>query len=338
MPVRIGGSPRNFVGHEVTDKEWQLIEEITRDFCKLPLTELAGTVCELLEWRRPNGGLKSTECYLFLQNLRERGMLPWLPEPKPMIKRPAREIAPDHATDPQPPLNGPLSQYAPVIFERIEDADARLLFRQFIHRYHYLGHKQACGAQLRYFIRSRHDPNQLLACLLFTSAAWKMAPRDEYIGWNADVRPQNLPRIINQSRFLIMPWVKIPHLASHILGLSIQQLRVDWEKFYGVRPVLMETLVDRDQYPGTCYRAANWVSVGITTGRGRMDRFNQTQNSRKEIFLYPMVRSWQKQLREPPRERAVAVAAAASVDAAPTGIRLVPEPSSRVLRAPLRQC
>ena len=298
MPVRIGGSPRNFCGHDVTDSEWELIEQITREFSGLAMTELAGTICELLEWRRPNGGLKVTECYLYLQNLRSRDFLSWLPEPKETPRRPRKNTV-DESSDPQPPLTGSLAQWAPVKLERIDDQAGRQLFQQYIHRYHYLGYKVPCGAQLRYFVRSQQEPRPILACLLFTSAAWKMAPRDTYIGWSAEVRPQNLARMVNNARFLIMPWVRIPHLASHILSLSVRQLRMDWPERYGVHPVLMETLVDRDRYPGTCYRAANWVSVGFTTGRGRMDRFNQNQGPRKEIFLYPLERRWQKQLCDP---------------------------------------
>jgi hypothetical protein len=309
MPARIGGPTRNFVGHEVTDNEWNLIEGITRDFSNLSMTELAGTICELLEWRRPNGGLKSVECLLYLQNLRERGYLPWLPERKPIVKRPPKPVAADPASDPQPPLTGSLAQWGPVKLERIDDVPGRQLFRQFIHRYHYLGYRVPCGAQLRYFVRSQQEPYPLLACLLFTSAAWKMAPRDEYIGWNATLRPQNLARVVNNSRFLIMPWVKIPHLASHILSRALRQLRVDWPERYAVHPVLMETLVDREKYAGTCYRAANWVSVGFTTGRGRMDRFNNVQMPRKEIFVYPLARSWQKQLCAPPAKGALVMSA-----------------------------
>lgn len=306
MPVLVGAG-RNFCGHEVTDGEWELIEQITREFSGLPTTELAGTVCELLEWRRPNGGLKIRECYLWLLNLRSKGWLPWLPEPQVHTKRP-HTITLDELSDPQPPLTGSLAHWAPVTLERVEEPNGRKLFRQYIHRYHYLGYKVPYGAQLRYFVRSEQEPRPLLACLLFTSAAWKMASRDQYIGWSAEVRPLNLARMVNNARFLIFPWVRIPHLASHVLSLASRQIRLDWPERYGVHPVLMETLVDRDRYPGTCYRAANWMSVGFTTGRGRMDRFNTIQGSRKEIFLYPLERRWQKQLCEPPPPGSVAVA------------------------------
>ena len=134
-----------------------------------------------------------------------------------------------------------------------------------------------------------------------------MAPRDQHIGWGEAVHPENLCRVVNNSRFLILPWVKIPHLASHILSRAARQLRLDWRERYGVDPVLLETLVDRERYSGTCYRAANWVSVGFTQGRGRMDRTGKGQASRKEIFLYPLDRRWQKQLCEGPAEPGPAI-------------------------------
>ena len=294
MPVTIGsGLP--FCGRELTSTEWDLIREITRDFSGLGLTELARTICELLDWRRPNGGLKSRECYLFLLTLRDRGWLPWLPAPQPRARRP-HTTSVDEQSDPQIPMGGSLATWSPVQLERIDQPAERQLFEQYIHRYHYLGYRVPYGAQLRYFVRSAQAPHPLLACLLFTSAAWRMAPRDRYLGWSEAARTQNLGRIVNNSRFLILPWVKISHLASHILSRAARQLRLDWGDRYGVDPVLLETLVDRERYGGTCYRAANWVSVGFTQGRGRMDRTGKGQGSRKEIFLYPLDRRWQRQL------------------------------------------
>jgi len=306
MPVTIG-ERLSFCGQPLQPQEIELVQQITRDFRQLALTELAHTICELLEWKRPNGGLKSRECYLFLLALRQRGWLPWLPAPRPHARRPhLTRVALE--SDPQAPCAGALQQWLPVEVQLIgQDAD-RKLFEQYIHRYHYLGYRVPYGAQLRYFVRSQQPPRPLLACLLFTSAAWKMAPRDRYLGWSEAMRAQNLGRVVNNSRFLILPWVKISHLASHILSRAAQSLRLDWRARYGVEPVLLETLVDRELYSGTCYRAANWVSVGFTQGRGRMDRTRTAQGSRKEIFLYPLARHWQRQLCEPSRKGSATIA------------------------------
>jgi hypothetical protein len=299
MPVTIGGG-LSFCGRELTPEELDLIRQITRDCSTLALTELAHTICELLQWRRPNGGLKSRECYLFLQALHARGWLPGLPPPQPRTRHPRITIF-DPQTEAQTPLTGALSHYLPLRLQLLENCSERRLFRHYLQRYHYLGYRFPYGAQLRHFVRSQQPPFPLLACLLFTSAAWKMAPRDTYIGWSATARQRNLPHIINQSRFLILPWVQVQNLASHILSLAAQQLPADWFRAYHVPPLLLETLVDESRFHGGCYRAANWIPVGLTQGRGRMDRSRQAQATRKQIFLYPLDRHWREQLcRETP--------------------------------------
>ena len=138
-------------------------------------------------------------------------------------------------------------------------------------RYHYLGHRVPVGASLRYWVHSERCPEQVLACLLWSSAAWKMAARDRWIGWSAEQRARNLPFIVNNSRFLLLPWVRVKGLASKILGHGARQLPDDWERLYGYRPLLLETLVEEERFRGTCYRAANWIALGRTQGRGRMD-------------------------------------------------------------------
>jgi hypothetical protein len=201
-------------------------------------------------------------------------------------------------------LTGTLPEYRPIQLQLIEDAANRRLFRQYLDRYHYLGYRAPYGAQLRYWVRAARPDLPPLAALLFTSAAWRMAPRDRWIGWSDPVRQCNLPLVVNHSRFLILPWTKIPHLASHILARAAQQLPRDWQARYGVEPVLLETLVDPARYRGTCYRAANWIAAGMTTGRGRMDRSGRAQGIRKQIFLYPLHRLWRQRLcAEPPVSR-----------------------------------
>jgi hypothetical protein len=293
MPVTIGGG-LTFCGRELKPEELDLIRQITREFSTLSLTELAHTLCELLEWRRPNGGLKSRECYLFLQALQERGWLPWLSlQPKKL--RPRAAVW-DHLSDAQAPLTGAIGDYLPVQLQLLDSSDDRRLFRQYIQRYHYLGYKVPYGAQLRYFVRSSQLPCPVLACLLFTSAAWKMAPRDACIGWSQAARQANLPLVVNHSRFLILPWVRVPNLASHILSLAARQLPRDWWAAYRAQPVLLETLVDATRYHGGCYRAANWTEAGLTQGRGRMDRSGKAQGVRKHIFLFPLHRRWRERL------------------------------------------
>jgi hypothetical protein len=284
-----------FCGRLFTASEIDLVGQIVSDFPGLSQHELAHTICELLDWHRPNGGLKSPECIELLDRLREIGRLPALPALRKTKSRGAQRTVLEPTSDPQPPVTGALSQYQPVRLELVTTLDQRHLFQHHIHRYHPLGYRVPYGAQLRYFIRSQ--PQQLLlGCLLFTSAAWKMAPRDGWIGWSDEARQANLPRVVNNGRFLILPWVAIPHPASHVLALATRQLPGDWLSAYASQPVFLESLVDRTQHSGTSYRAANWVCVGQTQGRGRMDRAHQAALSIKDIWLYPLARNWRAQL------------------------------------------
>jgi hypothetical protein len=167
-------------------------------------------------------------------------------------------------------------------------ADSRL-WREHMERHHYLGCRVPFGANLRYWVRNR---GQELACLLWTSPAWKMRPRDAWIGWSDGQRERNLQSIVSNGRFLILPWVRVKGLASKILALSARQMPRDWQTHYGHRPLLLETLVDAERFRGTCYRAANWICVGQTAGRGRMDREHKSHGqSSKDIYLYPLLRN-----------------------------------------------
>lgn len=296
----------SFCGRVLTAGELNLVRQIIIDFPRLCQAELAHTICELLDWRRANGKLKSVECVEWLQKLQQRQAVPVLPALQTTKPRGPQRVPTDALSDPRPPLRGRLADYQPLRIELIETPAARQLFQQYIQRYHPLGYRFPYGAQLRYLVRGRAPSSEVLACLLFTSAAWKMAPRDRWIGWSDVARRANLPRLVNNGRFLILPWVEVPHLASHILALAARQVSADWLAAYGMRPLLLETLVDRP-YRGTCYRAANWVLVGQTQGRGRMDRTHQAQGSCKDILLYPLEPHWREllcQLPTPPLSHA----------------------------------
>jgi hypothetical protein len=300
MPITIGDGLA-FCGRALTEEELGLIRGITREFPSLAWTELAATICELLQWRRPNRGLKTRECYLFLRELHRRGWLPWLTAPQPRARRtPLAKLASPPAAPSPNSLTGPLDQYQPIQLHLIRNPEQRRLFRQYLDCDHYLGYRAPYGAQLRYWVRPAQPELPPLAALLFTSAAWRMAPRDSWIGWSDAVRQRNLPQVVNHSRFLILPWTRIPNLASHILSRAAQQLPDDWLAHYGIEPVLLETLVDPARYRGICYRAANWIEVGMTQGRGRMDRSGRAPGTRKQIFLYPLHRHWRQRLCAPP--------------------------------------
>ncbi|MGH2621757.1 MAG: DUF4338 domain-containing protein [Anaerolineales bacterium] len=280
-----------FCGRVFTLSELELIQQIVADFATLGINELAATVCELLEWQRPNGRLKDHECRQLLERLHQQGLLR-LPALQQRGPRGPQRVVTTSASDPQPELHGSVGQFAPLVLERVEpDSEASRLWRELIARYHYLGCRVPVGANLRYLVRSQQCPQQVLACLLWSSPAWKMAVRDRWIGWSPEQRARNLPYIVNNSRFLILPWVRVRGLASQILSRSARQLPQDWQQDYGCRPLLLETLVDASRFAGTCYRAANWIALGLTTGRGRMDRHHQAHGyAPKQVYVYPLGR------------------------------------------------
>jgi hypothetical protein len=174
--------------------------------------------------------------------------------------------------------------------ERLRTAEQRLEFRELIGRYHYLGHAVPFGAQLRYLAYASQPARRVVACVQFSSPAWRMAVRDAWIGWDEATRQRNLQRVVNNSRFLILPWVRVQNLASAVLAQALRRLGADWEALYGVRPVLVETLVDPARFAGHCYRAANFRGLGPTTGRGRMDRARVRLGAAvKMVWVYPLV-------------------------------------------------
>jgi hypothetical protein len=261
------------------------MRQIAREFSALGVTEIARTVCELLEWTRPRGGLKNQECRQLLERLQAQGFLE-LPELRKRGGRGSRRPDISAACSELAPIACSAGECEPLELVLVDgQADSRR-WRGQMERYHYLGCRVPFGAHLRYWVR--HGDREL-ACLLWTSPAWKMQARDKWIGWSDQERRDNLQRIVNHGRFLILPWVHVKGLASKILALSAKQMPRDWEIHYGCRPLLLETLVDAARFRGTCYRAANWIHIGQTTGRGRMDRGHQAHGQAvKDIYVYPL--------------------------------------------------
>ena len=286
----------NFCGQIVNDQQIAEIKEIIETFPKLSRAELANTLCEIFSWKRPTGKLKNIECRQFLEKLAGNGLITLPPCRKQYANRDQAKPLRSKQTDEPKRLRAKLKELFPLLLIKVENQEQRQLWYEYIDRYHYLGYKLPFGAQLRYFIKSSAT-DELLGCFQFSSPAWRMAPRDQWIGWNDGQRKDNLQKIINNSRFLIFPWVKVKNLASSALSLASKTVADDWQRSYGKRPVLMETLVDQKRFKGTCYKAANWVHVGQTTGRGRMDRAKKRQGAAvKEIYIYPLIPGFRQEL------------------------------------------
>ncbi len=275
------------------------MRQIAADCSALGTTEIARTICELLDWKRPTGHLKNHECRQLLERLADKGWLR-LPPLRKVGPRGPRRIAWTPASNPQPEVTGSARAFEPLVLTLVE-ARSRdsALWNELVDRHHYLRYRVPVGAHLRYFVRTERLGETILACLQWSSPAWKIAVRDRWIGWNDQQRASNLQRIVNQSRFLILPWIHVAGLASKILALSIRRLPADFERRYGYRPLLLETLVDANRFAGTCYRAANWIFLGQTSGRSRMDRYKNTQASNKLVYVYPLCRSVQRHLCNP---------------------------------------
>jgi len=275
-----------FCGRTFRTGELELMRQTALDFSALGVTEIARTVCELLEWKRPSGGLKSHECRQLLERLQAEGFLQ-LPELRKLGGRGPRRADVSGACSEPALVECSVGECEPLELVLVEGQAASRRWREQVERHHYLGCRVPFGAHLRYWVRHRQRE---LACLLWTSPAWKMQARDEWIGWNDRQRQSNLQGVVNNGRFLILPWVRVKGLASKVLALSARQMPRDWETRYGYRPLLLETLVDAARYRGTCYRAANWIHVGQTAGRGRMDReHNAHGQAVKDIYLYPLL-------------------------------------------------
>lgn len=290
-PDSIAYRSLTFSGRTFSLDELHLIEEISRDYASLGRTEISRTICELLEWKRPNGRLKNHECRLLLERMEQLGLVS-LPEIRPLGRRGARTVGLTRQSEPEQEVVGSAGDFDPLYLQVVEGSSGESrLWRELIERYHYLRYRVPVGANLRYLVRSSRFQNRVLACLLWSSPAWKMAQRDLWIGWNDAQRRRNLQLVVNNARFLILPWFHIRGLASKILSLCARQLPGDWEQRYGYRPLLLETLVDASRFRGTCYRAANWIALGRTEGRGRMDRDHSSHGrAPKDIYVYPLCR------------------------------------------------
>jgi hypothetical protein len=235
--------------------------------------------------------LKTREGRDLLQYLAEREALR-LPE-----KRAGRPVGPSprlHGGEipSHPPLTLPLSTLQPIRLVLVDNAQRRQQACDLLEQYHYLGCPTPFGAHLRYLIHTGEATPEILGVLQYASPAWRIQARDRWIGWDDPTRRRKLQHLVSQSRFLLLPWVHVPHLASHVLALSARQFPTDWYRAYHVRPLLLETLVDEQRYRGTCYRAANWIDVGCTAGRGRMDCAHQRHGSApKRVYLYPLAKN-----------------------------------------------
>ena len=258
----------------------------------LKRSPLSRTICELLDWRKPNGELKDMTCRVALLRMQADGLIRLPPSQMPNPRR-RPQFLPSAATDAQPPLVAPVHELAPLTLQPVTAAGSSRLWNEYIARYHYLGYSPLAGSQLRYNVWAG---DRLLALISFGASAWKLAARDRFIGWDQAQRHRNLQLVVNNARFLILPWIQSKGLASKILSMVARQLPLDWRARYGLRPVLFETFVETPRHRGTCYKAANWIHVGRTVGRGKKSLVHEQIIPIKDIWLYPLHKNFRSVL------------------------------------------
>lgn len=280
-----------FSGRRFTRRQLWFVQQSVERFSNLSRKELAQTLCEHLRWKTPNGKNKTESCLKMLQALEDQGVIK-LPDKRERAT-PTRPAAVFDTAPSDPAVECALESVRPIRLELVRSPEERRDWKAYLQAHHYLGYRQPVGAHLGYFIVSE-SRQQRLGCLLFSaSAAWALAPRDQWIGWDRAHREKLLSLLLSNDRFLIFPWVRIPNLASHALSVATQQVADDWLDLYGYRPVLIETFVDPTMFSGSCYRAANWHLVGQTQGRGRLEPEHQSRKTKKDIYLYPLSPDWQ---------------------------------------------
>jgi Domain of unknown function (DUF4338) len=254
---------------------------------------LSKKLCEAWQWKQPNGALRDMVCRGLLLTLHRAGQIE-LPPVKFLPRNPlARRVRPTPAAVETTPIEGRLNDIQPVAFAQVRRTPDERLFNSLIEQYHYLGYEQPVGENAKYLVWAQGRP---IACLAWSSAPRHLGSRDRFIGWSGEARRRNIRFIAYNTRFLILPWVHIEHLASHILGRMAVRISDDWQRMYAHPIYFLETFVDPERFRGTCYRAANWVSLGRTTGRGKQSNRYVPNRSIKEILGYPLTQQFRELL------------------------------------------
>jgi Domain of unknown function (DUF4338) len=256
--------------------------------------ELSQRVCRLWGWVQANGKLCDATCRGLLLALHRAGHIT-LPAPQWTSSRPRRRpgVPQQPVEVDTTPVRGLLRDLGGVELREVRYGADEQLVNGLVQQYHYLGYVQPVGERLKYLVTAQGRP---IACFCWSSAPRHLGPRDRHIGWSAEVRKANLHLVAYQTRFLILPWVQVPHLASHLLGRVSRRLSADWERAYAHPVLFTETFVDPTRYRGTCYRAANWVLMGRTTGRGKNDQTKRPNRSLKDVWGYPLVPNFRERL------------------------------------------
>ncbi len=284
--------PLKIQGRFLSKADIDEIRSLLREQPSWNRSRLSRELCLRWHWKRPDGQIKDMACRELLRKLETRSLIKLPPRQRPGPRRlptiEAIEID-------QQPISCTLSEIQPVkVVDARKSVEYEKTFNHVVKTFHYLGYGRPVGQNMKYLVLDRTE--RVLGCLLFGAAAWKIKDRDQWLGWSTETREQNIGLLCNNTRFLILDWVKVPHLASHVLGACLRRLASDWQARYGSDIIMVETFVDQTRYRGICYKAANWRKIGQTKGRGRQDRLRTSSVPVKDILVYPLRRDFQELL------------------------------------------
>ena len=288
------GEVQRVQGRDLSNEDINYISRLIKDHPSWSRSQLSQVICRQWNWSNAKGQIKDMAARTMLLKLEKLSCITLPPRRREPVNRMLQKVITSIEHDPKP-IECSLRDIQPILVVSTWQEKAHEdLFACLVSRYHYLGYKGIVGENMKYVIFDCNE--RVLGCVLFGSSAWTVNSRDTYIGWNESKRQSKLHLITNNMRFLILPWVRIPHLASHVLGYISRRISADWEQRYGHPIYLLETFVEKDRFVGTCYKAANWIWVGETKGRSRNDRYLRLQVPIKDVYLYPTVSNFKKKL------------------------------------------
>jgi hypothetical protein len=282
-------------GRVITTEDIAFIRRLISENAGASRRALSAKLCDAWQWKQANGIPREMVCRGLMLMLHRAGEIELPPVRQTSLNPLVRPQRPAPVLIDTTPVRGPLTQIQPLEFQQVRRTADEPLFNSLIEQHHYLGYEQPVGEHLKYLAWGQGRP---IACLAWSSAPRHLGSRDRFIGWSAEARRRNIRFLAYNTRFLILPWVQVEHLASHILGRMTKRLSQDWERVYGHPIYFLETFIDPERFRGTCYRAANWVLLGRTTGRGKDDQTNRPNRSIKEVLGYPLTRRFRQLLQE----------------------------------------
>jgi uncharacterized protein DUF4338 len=281
-------------GRKVSATDIEFIGRLIADHPQLSRRRLSAKLCQAWNWVQPNGQSRDMVARSLMLELHRAGHIELPAKRQSPPNNAARHRAPEWELNlAAAPLECSLAQLGPLEIRQVRRTPAEKLFGSLMEAHHYLRYTQPVGAHLKYLVYAQSQP---ISALAFSSAPRHLGPRDRFIGWSGSQRRANIHLVAYNTRYLLMPWVKVPHLASHLLARVARQIAADWQALYGHPVYLLETFIDPERFGGTCYRAANWTYLGLTTGRGKDDQTSRPNRSLKQLWVYPLRADFRRRL------------------------------------------